>query len=286
MKENKRFYFRIDTANNEALEVYVGQNAGNQLNKDILSAKYEVIIVSPYIDESKIDDLINLKNRDVNVRLAFSDLRKKQRENVLQKLISQHKEVDVKKKEKVKKQIALFTYISVLLLSIAVFSAAYIELHLASREYKVNNTFALGAMVISLVALSKTWKKKKQIEKTDIYSYTYSEKLNFKFIRNNDLSKFIHSKIYIIDRKVAYLGSLNYTNNGFTKNFETRVRITQIEKVNELVDFVHEMLDDDVNFEKHELDDLGQETYNQVKPNTLTCKPARAFGSRRQKLRF
>lgn len=102
-KENKRFYFRIDTEPSEAIEVFVGQNAGTQLNNDILNAKEEVLIISPYIDETKLDDLIALKNRNVNVRLAFSDLRPEQYKDILRKLIHQHKVTDVKRKEKARK---------------------------------------------------------------------------------------------------------------------------------------------------------------------------------------
>ncbi len=52
--ERKRnFYFRTETGTNEAIEVYVGQSSGKQLTEDILNAKSEVLIISPYIDESK-----------------------------------------------------------------------------------------------------------------------------------------------------------------------------------------------------------------------------------------
>ncbi len=109
-------------------------------------------------------------------------------------------------------------------------------------------------------------KKKEQSEKIEIYKYDYSEKLNFKYLRDNYGEKmFIHSKIYIIDRKIAYLGSLNFTNKGFTSNFETRIRITQQEKIKELVDFVHSVFDDDINFKKHEMYYLGKQIYSEEK---------------------
>ncbi|OCA69226.1 restriction endonuclease [Chryseobacterium contaminans] len=98
----------------------------------------------------------------------------------------------------------------------------------------------------------------------EVYTYHYSENLNFKYIRNNRYdNKFLHSKIYIIDRKVAYLGSLNYTKSGFTSNFESRIRITQQEKVNELVCFVHDIFEDNVNLRKHELFYLGKQVYSE-----------------------
>jgi phosphatidylserine/phosphatidylglycerophosphate/cardiolipin synthase-like enzyme len=113
----------------------------------------------------------------------------------------------------------------------------------------------------------KLFKKKERVERTSIYRYEYFENLNFKFLRNNFHSNdrmFIHSKIYIIDRKIAYLGSLNFTNNGFTSNFETRIRITQSKKIEELVSFVHKIFDDN-NFKSHELYFLGKHVFSEEK---------------------
>ncbi len=101
-KERKKYYFKIDTENSEGVEVFVGQNAGNQLNNDILNAKAEVLIISPYIDEIKLDDLLMLKNRNISVRLAFSDLRPEQYGSILRKLIHQNRVTDIKKKRKEK----------------------------------------------------------------------------------------------------------------------------------------------------------------------------------------
>lgn len=81
---------------------------------------------------------------------------------------------------------------------------------------------------------------------------------------------YVHSKIYVIDRKIAYLGSLNFTDNGFSSNFETRIRITDQHKVGELVDFVHDIFDDHETFKRHKLWFLGKKVYwGGAKINTL-----------------
>lgn len=263
-KEHKKYYFKIDTENNEGVEVFVGQNAGNQLNKDILNAKEEVLIISPYIDEVKLDDLIMLKNRDVNVRLAFSDLRPEQYDSILRKLIHQNRVTDVKKKEKRESLKNIFFLSAIVLLCLGIFSLIYFGIHLVDDFTNVNNFLAFLVSVTSLYGFYRCWEKKSEVEKMEIYTYHYSEKLNFKFVRNNRYdSKFLHSKIYVIDRKVAYLGSLNYTKSGFTSNFESRIRITQKEKVNELISFVHDIFADNVNLKKHELFYLGKRVYSE-----------------------
>ena len=97
----------METVNNESVEVYLGQNSGKQLSEDLLNAKSEVLIISPYIDETKLNELINLKNRNINVRLAFSDLRKEQYKQILRMLIHQNKETNVKEKDRKLKLINL-----------------------------------------------------------------------------------------------------------------------------------------------------------------------------------
>ncbi|WP_185114336.1 phospholipase D-like domain-containing protein [Chryseobacterium artocarpi] len=263
-RENKRFYFKIDTEPSEGIEVFVGQNAGTQLNNDILNAKEEVLIISPYIDEVKLDDLIALKNRNINVRLAFSDLRPEQYREILTKLIHQHRVTDVKKKEKRDSQKNMLFFSSIALFCLGIFSLIYFGMHVVDDFTDSNNFLSILVSLGSFFGFYKCWEMKSVVEKMEIYTYHYSEKLNFKFIRNSRYdSKFIHSKIYVIDRKVAYLGSLNYTKSGFTTNFESRIRITQREKVNELVSFVHDIFEDNVNVRRHELFYLGKKIYSE-----------------------
>lgn len=41
----------------------------------------------------------------------------------------------------------------------------------------------------------------------------------------------IHGKVYIIDDHIAYLGSLNFVGSGAKYNYETRVRIADVDAV-------------------------------------------------------
>lgn len=264
--KKKNFYFRTQNYNNESIEVYVGQSSGKQLNNDILNATKEILIISPYIDESKLDDLIDLKNKGVNIRLAFSDLRENQKKDILRKLIHQQKDTNQKLREKIVKNKNNLSLLSVASLVIGTVLLLFSILNLQKLDLKFLLTFLFG--LICIFGFYKFNTRKKKIEKTSIYKYDYFEKINFKYLRNNFKSydrMFIHSKIYVIDRKIAYIGSLNYTNNGFTSNFETRVRITQSEKINELVEFVHSIFDDDNNFKSHELWFLGKQVYSEDK---------------------
>lgn len=265
-KDKKNFYFRTQNYNNESVEVYVGQSSGKQLNEDILNAQKEVLIISPYIDETKLDELITLKNKGVHIRIAFSDLREDQKTNILRKLIHQQRDVNNVLKDKVEKHKNLYLIASIASLVVGVVLFLYSVLTFEEIDTKNPILYAIG--ILSFILFYKLFRKKQEVETTPIYTYEYFEKINFKYLRNNFRSSekmFIHSKIYVIDRKVAYLGSLNYTNNGFTSNFETRVRITNLQKIDELVDFIHNIFDNDELFNKHEIWFLGKQVYSEVK---------------------
>ncbi|WP_299801215.1 phospholipase D-like domain-containing protein [uncultured Maribacter sp.] len=45
---------------------------------------------------------------------------------------------------------------------------------------------------------------------------------------------FIYRKIYIIDDHTAYLSSLNFTESGTKYNYETRIRVTELEAVQKI----------------------------------------------------
>lgn len=260
----RRFYFKTETKEGESIELYVGQSSGKQLGEDIANAQKEVLIVSPYIDEAKLDELITLKNRSVNVRLAFSDLNKKQYKEILKKLIHQDKETDIKKKEEKEKRTKklFFGIIASLFITIVFFIYGIIK---ALNKEPYFSAFCFLLFFTCFYITSLLLDKKAATSRIEIYNYNYFEKLNFKYLRNNGENMFIHSKIYIIDRRVAYVGSLNYTTKGFTSNFETRVRITEKQKIAELVEFVHNIFDDHDAFKRHELYWLGKNIYTEEK---------------------
>jgi len=62
-----------------------------------------------------------------------------------------------------------------------------------------------------------------------MYSQLFPFKVYVSKIKNKNFGGiFLHSKIYIIDEKILYLGSLNFTYSGTTTNYESRIRITDI----------------------------------------------------------
>ena len=56
---------------------------------------------------------------------------------------------------------------------------------------------------------------------------------------------FVHGKIYVIDGHTAYLGSLNFTESGTKYNYETRIRVTDIEAVRKIDEEFEELYNHD-----------------------------------------
>ena len=76
------------------------------------------------------------------------------------------------------------------------------------------------------------------IRRKRIFNYHYTSLFPFKVFVTPDSNRFntmfIHGKIYIIDGHTAYLGSLNFTESGTKYNYETRIRVTEVEAVQKI----------------------------------------------------
>jgi phosphatidylserine/phosphatidylglycerophosphate/cardiolipin synthase-like enzyme len=209
--------------NGAVCDIYIGKGAGKKLLFDIQNAQKSVRIVSPYLSPGFIAELIKTRQRNLEVELITTDDIEDYYGNYqknIYKLIVQNRETDqaaVKQREKWKtitKNLIVVAFGLLLFLSGTVF---YL------RDLKV--AFGLIPVAI-LVLLIKLYRDK--IKNKRIYSYRYSKLFPFKVYMSPDKSArggtFIHSKIYLIDDKVAYLGSLNFTSSGIKHNYETQIR--------------------------------------------------------------
>lgn len=97
-----------------------------------------------------------------------------------------------------------------------------------------------GIIPIILLFILRNFYETK-VKNKQIYKYHYSQLFPFKVFvspekANTYKNTFIHSKIYIIDDTVVYMGSLNFTGNGTKENYETRIRTTDNNAVPKIVD--------------------------------------------------
>ena len=239
----------------------MGTGAGTKLLKEIGNAQRSVKISSPYLSPKMVDKLVSLHKQGIKVTLITSDKfdsRSYRQEKSIQPLVVQNRHLDEEANRMRKRW--LFTQKTLMVGSIALTITLSI-LFLTSY----NSTYILAFGISVLLFLSyryARWKTKK----TKIYSYTYSPLFPFKvFIapdsyQINDM--FIHGKIYIIDGYTAYLGSLNFTESGTKYNYETRIRVTDIEAVRKIEEEFDELYDHpDLAF--FGIEEWGKSIYNE-----------------------
>ena len=79
----------------------------------------------------------------------------------------------------------------------------------------------------------------------------------------NELSDtFIHSKIYLIDDQIVYLGSLNFTASGTKHNYETRIRTTDSNAIKEIKDELYQLLNHS-NLPERDIQYWGKQLYKE-----------------------
>lgn len=226
--------------NNALCDIYIGKNAGAKMLQDIRNAQKNVKIVSPYLSPFLIKELIYLHSKGIQIRLITSDEIEDfyGYDKNIHKLIIQHQHVDEKAKQKRNDLISLSGTLLAAMIGLG--------LVLVALLYFLNNfKFAYGFVIIALMFLVRDSVVKK-IKKTKIYHYTYKQLFPFKVYvsptHGNSVHKtFIHSKIYIIDDEIAYLGSLNFTGSGVKDNHETRIRTTDPNAVAKIIEEMKEI---------------------------------------------
>ena len=222
-------------------DIYIGKGAGKKLLNDIRNARKSIRIVSPYLSPFLITELISFRKRNLEVELITTDNIEDfygNYEKNIHKLIKQNRDIDdiaVEKREKWKDISKILAYIGFGLFAILIGIAYYL------KDIKV----AFGLIPILVIFLVvKLYKNK--IKNKRIYSYWYSQLFPFKVYMSPDQNKlsdtFIHSKIYLIDDQIAYLGSLNFTSSGTKHNYETRIRTEDLNAIKEIKEEIYQLM--------------------------------------------
>lgn len=265
-----RFYHKIELEEDKEVSLYMGRNAGAQIEKDIESAQREVLVISPYVSSGKVKDLMRVGRQGVRTKLIFGSkevLEQNDGRETVQLLIDQRRhinqsEVDLKEKKFKQNKVYQLVFKLCLLVSVVCTPVVLILGGWGTNKRVILFALLLGLAILSFYALKQLINKAYKIRQMPIYSYSYSKNMDFKYLREyGGANMFVHSKVYIVDRKVAYLGSANFTHNGFGSNFETRVRITDEKMIEELVAFFDLVYSDNQNFPEHIVDWLGTQIY-------------------------
>ena len=214
-------------SNNDS--IYIGREAGKEIHEKIRNAKSSVKVVSPYLSADYIKDLIVLHQNGIEVMLitcdkisdsAYSDFK-------VSDLVKQEKTFDEKLKHKRKIGIimSLTAFLLIFLISISAIIANHNLFNLAFKLGFFGCVISLGSF--SYFFFIKPYK----IECKPIFRIKVFDSHSG---RNPESTELIHSKIFIIDEEVAFLGSVNLTYSGFKTHYETAIKIEDPAAVKEI----------------------------------------------------
>lgn len=183
-------------------DIYVGKGAGNKLLKDLRHAQKSIKIVSPFISPKLLEVLKELHQKGIEISLISQqpDSKEASRLQELFAPILTTSSKGLQSGNPPKYAVWFFVLLSTVLLFV---------LYILGKSH----LFIPALIVILspfLILKLKSGKPNKFIFPTKLCSPNSRHRL--------------HSKFYIIDNQIAYLGSLNFTRSGIYNNHESRVR--------------------------------------------------------------
>ncbi|MGV3609967.1 MAG: phospholipase D-like domain-containing protein [Fluviicola sp.] len=252
------------TINNVTGDIYIGRESGKMIIADMLAARKSIRIMSPYLSPKLVDVLLERFKSGISVELVTSDEIEdhKQPENKnCYRIIRQHKHIN----ERLKNRKELFHWFGIALMGLFGFIALMklpVLFSESARTLDYIQFFVFGGIAV----FGETVRKKGKYMKFWYYSYTslFPIKIFYSYFsrRKTDRSRAfnLHSKLYIIDDCIAYLGSVNFTRSGCLLNHETRIRITDREAIYHLKQEFEELLEDEY-YNHRSVDEWGRELY-------------------------
>ena len=209
----------------------IGCSAGSELYKSLINARESVLVVSPYLDEHLVNCLRELRERGVVVDLVTMDDRVR-RHNIAKKLVSQRHHRDEAAVTRRRRGMLWSALGGIVAIGTAV------------GLNGLSPWAPLGWFLLPVVAIvfGIYWNR-------GIYRYEYVWTLSDTRVlpshyRFDTACPFVHAKLYVIDREVAFLGSLNFTCKGLFDNFETCVRVDESDDVRDLEVLISSKLKD------------------------------------------
>lgn len=242
-------------------DVYIGQGAGTMVKKYLNNAKESVKIVSPYLNPELVEKLIKLKRKGRDISLItnteIEDFYGSVPKRNIYELINQVRTINkdaVRQQEKYKDTSMILLYI------IGGFILLLLGLYSFTSEAEV--AFCLVPTLVLLLVYNMYRSKAKN---TKIYNYHYEKLFPFKVFLPDSYSRksfTVHSKIFIIDNKTAFIGSLNFTKNGFKNNHETRVKIKDQIVINKINDEFNALFNNP-NIKEADIQKIGSRLYTE-----------------------
>lgn len=211
--------------------IFLGRNAGSRLREEINTAKHSLKIISPYLTPSYVKDILKLAEKGVKVTLITANEVETDKSGNYSDLshtdiVRQKRITNEKAREKRNKGMMISGLVFIPLIALIIFLSQY---------------WIYFGIVLVINAII-FWRFKE----IRIYAYEYYSPIRIKVIPDEYYIKkhlgrtnlkglhLVHAKTYVIDDKIAYVGSVNFTYKAFKSNYETLVRVQNTNAVKEI----------------------------------------------------
>lgn len=209
-------------------KIILGRGCGINILNSVKKAKNSVKIVSPYLSPDYIKELINLHKRGIKITLITCD-------NIETNLWSDFKVSDIIKSEKIRNKKLIGLKKSLNIIGSIIFMISLIMcLFYLLLDILIILYIGIAFVFLTILILGISFIIK---EYDFIYTPIFPLKVfDSKSGINPHSTNLIHSKIYLIDNKVLYLGSANYTYSAFNTHYETIVEVKDYNAIKDIND--------------------------------------------------
>ncbi len=212
-------------------DIYIGTDAGIRVLEDIESAESSVRIVSPYLSSGMVDKLMQLYRRGVSVEL----LTMAESKDALRPHMD---ELFIRPKRRIGGMFRGIMVCTWVLLPVVVIGAILQLLRHNAGLFKgitlpgwIDKISGESLLVVAGALLLYILLYKLCLRITrNLPAFQYTLLFPIRVFKPKGRA-LVHSKVYIIDNRIIYLGSLNFSRNGMEKSFETHMRSEDMELI-------------------------------------------------------
>lgn len=236
----------------------MGRHSGKELLKELHNAKNSVKIISPYLGPDYIKELIGLKEKGLKVSLITSDYLETSNYSDFthQDVIKQDRKVLEHAVEE-RKSLLNYSLITLSVFGISIFTSLITQMF--SLIFFSLIPLTIGCLMYYFYSIKK------------IYEYSYYSLFDLRIFhsqyckeeKKNDF--LIHAKVYIIDDKILFSGSVNFTYSGIENSYECISKYTDNETLNYAIS-EYKKLFHNKNLHFKDINSWGKELYDEL-PN-------------------
>lgn len=210
-----------------------------------------------------MSDLFLLARKGMKVNLAFNKLHALGKNQILKKLIIQEVETDMEAildKASSKRWLNLFVIIFAF---IGLSGLGYAGYNFNQNPENGLNFIHVGIGIIGFLTAMVFEVMRQLVIRKKVNTYTYSERINFKYFKENLKENYLTARIVIIDNTVAYFTSMDFIRESYEDRHEHWTRITNPEKIAELKNLTDGIFAADNKLNTHQTAWLAQKLYKE-----------------------